>query len=199
MKKLFAALFFVSLLTFIPVGRAEELAVDTAHSTVGFSIPILGGLSQVRGKFADFNATINYDEKDVTKSSVNAVIKTASIDTGIAARDNHLKTADFFDAEKYPEITFQSSRVEKKGKGLVAYGTFTMHGVSKEIMLPITITGKLVDPATKQTSYGFSSMLKINRMDYGINYQRKGAENFLGNEVTIELFLLSRPPQPKKS
>jgi polyisoprenoid-binding protein YceI len=179
----------------MPVGHASELNVDTAHSTVGFSIPILGGLSKVRGKFADFTATINYDEKDVTKSSVNAVIKAASIDTGIAQRDTHLKTADFFDVEKYPEITFKSSRVEKKGKQLLAYGTFTMHGVSKEIVLPITMTGKVVDPATKKTTYGFSSTLKLNRMDYGISYQRKGSENFLGSEVEIELDLLTGPPQ----
>jgi polyisoprenoid-binding protein YceI len=199
MKKIFAAIFFVSLLTLIPVGRAEELNIDTLHSTIGFSVPILGGLSKVRGKFSEFTATVSYDEKDVTKSSVSAVIKAASIDTGIARRDNHLKTADFFDVEKYPEITFQSSRVEKRGKQLLAYGTFTMHGVSKEIVLPITVTGKLVDPATKQTSYGFASTLKLNRLDYGVSYQNKDNASFLGNEVEIELFILSRPPQPKKS
>ncbi len=193
-KKFFAAIFLLGLLTFIPVGQASELNVDAAHSTVGFSVPILGGLSMVRGKFADFTATINYDEADLTKSSVNAVIKVASIDTGIAQRDTHLKTADFFDAEKYPEITFKSSRVEKKGKQLLAYGTFTMHGVSKEIVLPITMTGKVVDPGTKKTAYGFSSTLKLNRKDYGINYERKGSENFLGSEVEIELFLLTRQP-----
>jgi polyisoprenoid-binding protein YceI len=194
-KKIFAAIFLLGLLTFIPVGFASELNVDSAHSTVGFSVPILGGLSKVKGKFADFTATINYDEADATKSSVSAVIKAASIDTGIAQRDNHLKTADFFDVEKYPEITFKSSRVEKKGNQLLAYGTFTMHGVSKEIVLPININGKFVDPATKKATYGFSSTLKINRMDYGVSYQRKDNAAFLGNEVEIELFLLTSQPK----
>ncbi len=195
LKKFVAVALFLSLLTFVPAGQAAEYTVDMAHSNVGFSIPILGGLSRVRGKFSEFSAKINYDEADVSKSSVDAVIKAESIDTGIAARDEHLRKPDFFDVEKFPQITFKSSRVEKKGSMLMVHGTFTMHGVSKEIVLPITMTGKLVDPATKQTSYGFSASLKLNRNDYGISYQRKGAENFLGNEVEIELALLARPPK----
>jgi polyisoprenoid-binding protein YceI len=195
LKKLFAVVLLFGLLTIVPGSSASELNVDAPHSNVGFSIPILGGLSQVKGKFTEFTVTINYDEKDVTKSSVNAVIKAASIDTGIAQRDTHLRTKDFFDVEKYPEITFKSSRVEKKGKGMVAHGTFTMHGVSKEIALPITMTGKFVNPETKATVYGFVANLKINRMDYGISYARKGSENFLGNEVDIELAILTKPPQ----
>ncbi len=91
--------------------------------------------------FIDFTVTLTNDEKDITKSSVSVVIKAASINTGITARDNHLRSADFLDVEKYPEITFQSKRIEKKGKQLFAVGTFTMHGVSKEIALPFQITG----------------------------------------------------------
>jgi polyisoprenoid-binding protein YceI len=83
----------------------------------------------------------------------------------------------------------------KKGKQMLAHGTFTMHGVSREIILPIKMTGKFVDPTTKATSYGFSATLKLNRMDYGVSYQRKGSENFLGTTVTIELALLTRPPK----
>ena len=195
LKKFFAAILFLSLLTFIPVGHAAEFGVDVAHSTVGFSVPILNGLSKVRGKFSDFAITINYDEANPTKSSVNAVIKVSSIDTGIAPRDKHLQTPEFFDAEKFPEITFKSSSVVKKGKQLLAHGTFTMHGVSKEIVLPINMTGKVVDPATKKTTYGFSATLTLNRTDYGINYQRKGTEGFIGNMVEIELNLLTKAAQ----
>src|SRR6185503_17364757 len=97
--------------------------IDNNHSTVGFSVPILGGLSQVKGKFTDFTVTLNHDEKDITKSSVSVVIKATSVDTGIEGRDRHLRTADFFDVEKFPEITFQSSSVVKKGKQLIAHGT----------------------------------------------------------------------------
>ena len=195
LKKLFVKVLILSLLVFVPVGHALEFNVDTAHSTVGFTVPILGGLSKVKGKFTDFVVTINYDEAKITNSSVNAVIKAASIDTGIAARDKHLMTADFFDTEKYPDITFKSSSIEKKGKMLLAHGTFTMHGISKEIVLPIAMTGKFVDPATKKTTYGFAATLKLNRMDYGVSYQRKGSENFIGAEVEIELNLLTKSPQ----
>ncbi len=194
LRKFVSVVLFASLLVFVPVGHATEYNVDMAHSNVGFSIPILGGLSRVRGKFGEFAVTINYDEADVSKSSVTAVIKADSIDTGIAARDEHLRKPDFFDTEKFPQITFKSSKVEKKGDKLMAHGTFTMHGVSKEIILPITMTGKIVNPENKKTTYGFSASLKIDRRDYGISYQRKGAENFLGNEVDIELVLLARPP-----
>lgn len=195
LKKFLVSALLLSLLTFVPIGHAAEYTVDVAHSTVGFTVPILNGLSKVKGKFSDFTATINYDEANPTKSSVNAVIKVASVDTGIAARDKHLLTADFFDAEKFPEITFKSSSVEKKGKLLLAHGTFTMHGISKEIVLPITMTGKIVDPATKKTTYGFSATLTLNRTDYGINYERKGAEGFLGKDIEVELNLLTKAPQ----
>jgi polyisoprenoid-binding protein YceI len=193
LRKFVAVALFATLLTFVPVGHATEFNVDMAHSNVGFSIPILGGLSRVRGKFGEFAVTINYDEADPSKSSVTAVIKAETIDTGIAARDEHLRKPDFFEVEKYPQITFKSSKVEKKGDKLLVHGTFTMHGVSKEIMLPITMTGKIVNPETKKTTYGFYANLTIDRRDYGISYQRKGAENFLGNKVEIELAILARP------
>src|SRR5262245_19313822 len=128
--------------------------IDTNHSTVGFSVSIMNGLSKVTGKFTDFAVTLTTDEKDITKSSISVVIKAASITTGIAARDNNLRTADFFDAEKYPEITFQSSRIEKKGKQLIAVGTFTMHGVSKELALPFSVIGPNKNAAGDKMNFG---------------------------------------------
>src|SRR6476661_2338617 len=79
------------------VGTARQYPIDTNHSNVGFSVPIMGGLSKVKGKFTDFTVNLTNDEKDITKSSVNVVIKATSIDTGIEARDRHLRTAEFFD------------------------------------------------------------------------------------------------------
>src|SRR5687767_1093342 len=139
---------------------------DVAHSNVGFSIPILGGLSHVRGKFNDFSVEIVYDDKDVTKSTVRAVIKASSIDTGIERRDAHLRNPDFFDVEKFPEITFQSTRVEQKGKDFVAHGTFTMHGVSKEVALPFTING-VNKGAEGKTVLGATARTTLNRRDFG--------------------------------
>jgi len=167
--------------------------VDTAHSNVAFAVPILGGLAKVRGKFTDFNVEIVYDEADVTKSSVKAVIKAASIDTGIEKRDAHLRNPDFFEVEKYPEITFTSASVEKRGQAYVARGPFTMHGVSKEIELPFTINGVRRNPQTGATTLGFSSRITINRRDYGINFSRQDNPDFLGDQIEIELDLVTRP------
>lgn len=191
-KRCLTAALFAVLLAFAPARAAmTTYTVDAAHSNVGFSMPILGGLSQVRGKFTDFKVEIVYDDKDVTKSSVNAVIKAASIDTGIEGRDKHLRTPDFFDAEKYPEITFQSRRIEKKGKQLIAHGMFTMHGVSKEIALPFTVNG--VQPAKDgKTVLGITARTTVNRRDYGINFSRPDNPNFLGDNVEIELNLVTR-------
>ena len=152
----------------------------------------MGGLSKVSGKFTDFTVTLMSDEKDITKSSVSVVIKATSINTGITARDNDLRTANFFDAEKYPEITFQSKRIEKKGKQLIAIGTFTMHGVSKEIALPFTITGTSKDPVAKKMNIGYAASITLNRRDFGINWQHPSVPKFVGDDVEIEFNLITR-------
>ena len=186
------------LLVALPAsGATTKYEIDVAHSNVGFSIPIMGGLSHVRGKFTDFAVTIVYDDKDVTKSTVNAVIKAASIDTGIERRDAHLRNADFFDVEKFPEITFQSSRIEKKGKNFVAHGTFTMHGVPKEIALPFTVNGVRKDEKTGKTTLGARAAVTLNRRDFGINFARPDNPTFLGDTVEVELNLITRAASPQ--
>jgi len=196
-RKLFVPSLLAVLIAATPFfGAVTKYETDTAHSNVGFSIPIAGGLSHVRGKFTDFTVTIVYDDKDVTKSSVNAVIKTASIDTGIERRDAHLRTADFFDAEKNPEITFKSTRVEKKGKNLIAHGTFTMRGVSKELALPFTINGVNRDAKTGKTTLGLTARTTLNRKDFGVNWGRPDNPNFLGDMVEIELNIITRAGSP---
>jgi polyisoprenoid-binding protein YceI len=190
-----AALAFV--LAALPAHAAvTKYDADVAHSNVGFSIPILGGLSHVRGKFNDFTVEIVYDDKDVTKSTVRAVIKAASIDTGIERRDTHLRTADFFDVEKFPEITFQSTRVEKKGQQLVAHGSFTMRGVTKEVALPFTINGVKQSPDGK-TTLGATARITVNRRDFGINFARPDSPDFLGDMVEVELNVITRAAAPQ--
>jgi polyisoprenoid-binding protein YceI len=186
------------LLAIIPVNSAvTKYTADAAHSNVGFSIPILGGLSSVRGKFNDFTVEIVYDDKDVTKSTVSAIIKAASIDTGIERRDAHLRNADFFEVEKFPEITFRSRRIEKKGKNFIAHGTFTMHGVSQEIALPFTINGIRKDEKTGKTTLGATARTSINRKVYGINFSRPDNPAFLGDMVEIELNVITRASSPE--
>ena len=174
------------------VSTTKPYPIDNNHSTVGFSVPILGGLSQVKGKFTDFAIMVNNDEKDITKSSINVVIKATSVNTGIEARDRHLRTADFFDVEKFPEITFKSERIEKKGKQFVAYGPLTMRGVTKQIALPFTITGTYKNPNTNKMSVGYSAKMVLNRRDFGINYSRNDNPTFVGDNITVEIELVTR-------
>jgi polyisoprenoid-binding protein YceI len=205
-KSLLLGALAVALAAATVLAAPTTYQIDAAHSNVGFAVPILGGLSKVRGKFTDFTVQIVYDDADVTKSSVKAVIKAASVDTGIERRDAHLRNADFFDVEKFPEITFESRRVEKRsGGGFLAHGTFTMRGVSKEIELPFTLNGVRRNPANGSTTLGATARLRLNRRDYGINFNRGDNPDFLGDMIDIELDLVTRaaggqpPPPPQAS
>lgn len=175
-----------------------EYKIDPAHSIVGFAIRHLE-INWVEGRFKDFVGTIRYDDSDVTKSSVEFTAKIASIDTGVEARDKHLRTADFFDAEKYPEMSFKSTRVERKGKDrYVLHGDFTLKGVTKPVALPFNITGAIKDQRGNMR-FGISAQTKINRRDYGITWGKalEGGGLDIGNEVTIDLQLEALKPAPK--
>jgi polyisoprenoid-binding protein YceI len=175
-----------------PPAASPLMKVDHNHSTVGFQVPIMGGLSTVPGKFTDFDAAVVYDQSDVTKSSINATIRVTSIDTGIADRDKDLRTAEFFDVDKFPTITFVSHSIEKKdATHFVAHGTLTMKGVAKEIDLPITLSGQFELPDSKKTIYGFHAATKINRRDYGITWEHKALATFVGDEVEIVIDIIS--------
>lgn len=191
LKILFAGLLLISVVG-AQTPAPAPYPIDANHSTIGFNVPILNGLSKVTGKFTDFTVTLNHDQADVTKSSVNVVIKVASINTGIAARDNHLRTADFFDAEKFPEITFTSTRIDKKGKQLTLVGTLTMHGVSKEITMPFVVSGPDKDEAKKKMVIGYSSRLPLNRRDFGVNWEHPSAPGFVGDNIEIEINLITK-------
>jgi polyisoprenoid-binding protein YceI len=190
-KMILATLLLFSAIAAQQSDVATQIPIDTNHSTVGFTVSIMGGLSKVNGKFTDFNVTLRHNEKDITKSSVSVVIKAASINTGITERDNHLRTADFFDVKKYPDITFQSEHIEKKGQQLLAVGTLTMRGVSKKISLPFSVTGSKLDPSTKKMSTGYAARLTLNRREFGI-YWEKAIPNFVSDDVEIEINLIAR-------
>ena len=172
--------------------------IDPAHSVIGFSIRHLE-IAWVEGRFKDFKGAIHFDDKDVTKSSVEFSAKVESIDTGVEPRNKHLRTADFFDVEKFPEMTFKSTRVERKGKdGYVLHGDFTLKGVTKQVAIPFAVTGAIKDP-WGNTRFGVQAQTKIDRRDYGITWG-KALENGgldVGNEVTIELQLEAVKPAPK--
>jgi polyisoprenoid-binding protein YceI len=171
----------------IPTG---DYKIDPSHSVIGFSIRHFE-ISFVRGRFKDFSGMIRYDGSDVTKSTVEFTAKVESIDTGVAGRDNHLRTADFFDVAKYPEMTFKSTKVEKKrNNAYVLHGDFTLKGVTKPISFPFMLTGGVKDNRGN-TRFGVAAETKINRRDYGITWGSSMANGGLnvGNEVIIDLQL----------
>ena len=183
---LFAAL-IVALLTALPALAADTYTFDKAHTRIGFTAQHLV-FSTVEGRFKDFTGSITLDPKDITKSSVNVTIKTASVDTDEPARDNDLRNSEFLDVAKYPEMTFVSDKVEKRDNGYVATGTFTLKGVSKTIELPFTLGGPIDDP-WGNSRIAVQASTKINRKDYGVNYNQamKNGTALVGNEVTIKL------------
>lgn len=160
---------------------------DKAHSSIGFRAKHMG-LVDVPGYFRDFTGTIRYDGKDVAKSSVEFTAKMESVDTGIAGRDKHLRTADFFEVEKYPEMTFKSTKVEKKGKNWMVTGDLTMKGVTKQISFPINVAGFVKD-ARGGTKIGAVAETMINRRDFGVNYDSKlpGGTAAVSDEIRVVL------------
>lgn len=171
---------------------------DLAHSSIGFRIKHMG-LAEVPGNFTDYTGTIVYDANDVTKSSVTFTAKVASVNTGVEARDKHLRTADFFEVEKYPEMTFKSTKIEKKGENqFVATGDFTLKGVTKQIALPFTINGFLKDQRGG-IKMGASALTVINRQDYGITWGKvlDNGALALSNDVQVNLQIEAAKQQPK--
>ena len=168
------------------VWSADTYVVDGAHAYVGFTINHLL-INRVRGTFNDFTGTIIYDADDITKSSMSGTINVASIDTAHQKRDKDLRGESFFEVDKYPQITFETTRVEAGDDAPILHGVLTMHGVSKEVAIPFRVTG-IADFAGK-IRLGFEARLELNRQDYGISYSRLMDNGGLvvGNEVVIEL------------
>jgi polyisoprenoid-binding protein YceI len=184
--KIFAAALAVALLSALPALAADTYNFDKAHTRIGFTAQHLV-ISSVDGRFKDFDGVIVVDP-DITKSSVKITIKTASVDTDNESRDKDLRNSEFLDVAKYPEMTFVSDKIEKRGEGYVATGTFTLKGVSKKIELPFTFAGPITDPWGMQRVAAKAST-KINRQDYGVKYNQsmKDGSALVGNEVTLNL------------
>lgn len=176
---------------------AEDYKIDPAHSSANFSVRHMM-VSTVTGRFAGgLSGTIHFDDKDPSKSSVKATIKVASVNTDNESRDKDLRGPNFFDADKYPEITFESQRVEKRGDTYVAIGNFTMKGVTKQIELPFAIGGRIND-GKGHGRIGVQSSTTLNRQDYGLSWNRtvEGGGVVVGNEVKIDLNVEGTLVQP---
>lgn len=177
---------------------AAPFKVDPAHSTVGFSVKHLG-ISTVRGVFTNFEGTIDYDAAKPEGSRAAGTIKVASIDTHVEARDKHLRSPDFFDAQKFPEIRYETVAARREGGDWVVTGQFTLHGVTKPIELRGTLAGPVKDPWGK-TRISLSASGMINRQDYGVKWSQRLDNGGLvvGDEVKIELEIEAIAEEPAR-
>jgi polyisoprenoid-binding protein YceI len=161
--------------------------IDKAHSEAIFQVRHL--VTKVRGRFTDFEGTIEYNEAHPEQSSVNFTIQATSIDTAEPDRDKHLRTADFFDVDQYPTITFHSKRITRRsGDTFDVVGELTMHGVTKEIVLPVAHMGRAKDPWGGDR-IGFEAETTLNRKDFGLNWNAMlEAGGFLvGDDVKVSI------------
>ena len=178
--------------------QAETYNVDKAHSEVLFSVRHMG-VSRVTGRFNDFTGVVNGDPAKPGESSVEFTIKAASIDTNDAGRDKHLRSADFFDVEKFPEITFKSSKIAAKGAGKFdVSGTLTIHGVSKEVTLPVIMAGPIPDGRGGQ-KVGFETATVLNRKDYGISWNKAldAGGVVVSDEVQVDISFEANQAKPE--
>jgi polyisoprenoid-binding protein YceI len=160
----------IALGIFAATGFAQEkYEIDRSHSNVSFTVRHMV-VAKMSGGFKEYSGTILYDEKDITKSSVNVTIKTASINTQNERRDNDLRGENFFNAATDSLITFVSKKIEQKGDGYIAIGDLTIRGVTKQVELPFKILGKIEDTRSKRL--GIEAGMTINRFDYGVKWDR---------------------------
>lgn len=167
----------------------QSYNVDTSHSSVGFSVRHMM-IAKVHGRFSKWSATIALDDADFSRSKVEAVIQTASIDTNEPKRDEHLRSADFFDAAQFPELRFTSKKVVGSGEHFKVVGELSLHGVTREVTLDVERTGAGKDPWGNLRE-GFSAKTSINRTEFGLKWNQalETGGILVGEKVEIELEL----------
>lgn len=174
---------FATLISGLAIAQSNYV-LDKSHSRIGFEISHLA-ISSVDGNFKDYQGTIVWDDKDLSKSKMNVTIQAASINTDADKRDEHLRAPDFFDVAKYNTIQFQSSKITSQGGNkYLAQGALTLRGVTKNVQIPFTMAGPIQNPY-KQTLRAFKGSFTINRLDYQIGSAIPAA--VVGNEVTISI------------
>jgi polyisoprenoid-binding protein YceI len=173
----------MSIATAVPAGVWN---IDTSHTTVNFSVRHMM-VSKVRGKFATFGGTIVIAE-DPTASTLEASVDMASVDTGDAGRDEHLRTSDFFDIQTHPTMTFTSTSITASGGDYELTGDLTIRGVTRPVTFELELGGVGTDP-WGNTRAGFTATTTINRKDWGLEYNAvlEGGGVLIGEKVTIEL------------
>ena len=174
------------------LAETETFTFDKAHTLIGFRIRHI--LTKVEGRFKTFEGTIWLDRSNPSASKVDLTIQTGSIDTGVEARDNDLRSPNYFDAAKYPTITFRSTRIEPKGNDQYdVTGDFSLHGVTKQIHVPVKAMG--FAPMGKMEKAGFEISFPIDRKEYGI---AKGTP-MVGEQVEINIQVEANKPKPEEA
>jgi polyisoprenoid-binding protein YceI len=186
MKLLKLASAALALVAPIALAQTSTWKVDSAHSDVEFVVKHLG-ISNVHGRMGKVTATIMYDEKDITKSSVDATIDVAALDTGNSSRDNDIKSDTFFDVAKYPTATFVSTSVAKGGLGLLITGNLTIKGVTKSVVLNVAGPSAPITGMDKKPHVGFEATTTIHRTDFGIAANMPAAVVSDDVSLTIDL------------
>lgn len=175
----------------IPAATTTTWKIDPVHSIAEFRVKHMM-ISNVRGQFTGVTGSLTYDEADLTRSHVEASIDVSTIDTRDPQRDTHLKSADFFDVEKYPTLTFTSSRVARKSDGAVTVaGPMTIHGVTHEVEFEVEGPTPPVKDPWGNTRIGVSAKTKIDRKTFGLNFNAalETGGVLVGEEVAITLEL----------
>jgi len=166
----------------------EKWEIDSSHSGIHFSVRHLV-IAKVRGQFARWSGTISAQAGDPSSGSVSVVIDASSIDTGVADRDAHLKSADFLDVATHPEITFNSSRVEKiNDHELKIVGQLSIHGTTREVVLDAEYAGRTKDPWGNERA-GFAAKVSIDRKEFGLTWNQllEAGGVMVGERIDIEL------------
>lgn len=182
MKKYFLLMTILTV-SLLSNAQSKIWTNDPAHSRLGFTIKHLT-ISEVEGRFANFSVKVITTKADYMDAKVVLIAKVTSINTNSDSRDTHLRSADFFDAQKYPVMTFKSTSVKKINakKGLLS-GNLTMHGITKPVTLTVEYFGSVVNPMNKKETVGFKVTGVVKRSDFALG--PKFAEALLGNEVNI--------------
>jgi polyisoprenoid-binding protein YceI len=169
------------------LAKADNWKIDPNHSTAQFAVRHLA-VSTVRGAFTKVSGTAQYDPADPSKTSIEATIDAASVDTRVEMRDKDLRSPNFFDVEKYPTITFRSKRAETAGKGKMKItGDLTMHGVTKEVVLDVDGPTESIKDGKGGSRIGASATTKVNRRDYGVNGGAAVAADEISITIDVEL------------
>ena len=175
----------------------SEWKLDKTHSSISFAIRHMM-VTTVHGRFTDFDATLNFDPDRPQKAHVQATIRTESIDTGVSDRDNHLRSADFFDAANNPVIKFESTNVDLKGDDEAKVtGNLTIGDVTRPITLEVSYLGQQNNPFTGIPTLGFEARAKLNREDFGLTWNQalETGGVLVGRDVKILLDLQAVPSQ----